>query len=874
MNSLPPRQVAVQTSIPDSAKPAVEPLRFSCTCDPISIQTTTWQPPASLTIQPLLTRVAGVQVTPYSGAPGAWSTVRIRGIANVTGSRQPLYVVDGLPAYNTDVTPELWTSVHDFYRSNLNGGLDRTPHAPNANPLLDLAVDDIATVEVLKGAAATARYGMQGSNGVILISTRQGADGRAAPQPLRVRYTGWAGVQQVRQRYQLLNARQYADLTNAAALNSGNPPPYAAADFASLGENNWQDQAFRTAGVQSHNLSLDGLARHTRYLVAANYLQQTGVVQGSSLSRYQLRLNLDQQLIEKLSVGLRASASQTDQRYAGTDFDGGPLLQGLLLGIPAVPARNASTSNASLLPNPRQELDYYYSTPRTRRLLVQLQATYQFSPALQLTVRGRREQAEARELSYSPDKLPPAQLLVVGSGTATTSVQNWVVDATLRYQRTWADQHVLAAALTYLRQQYRRTLENRTQTSYSSSGFGYAERQSAIHSPSLSGTYTYAGRYEVQASLRSEVVLGSGGATSDYRLFPGGQLSWHAHRETFLADVAGLSELTLWAGVGQTSTFFSADRTTHHDAGLRLGLLGGHLTLEASTYQRRTRHAQTVVPIALLTSGGITYTQLFPDVKLLNRGLELAIGSTWQWGTLVGSTQLAAATNRHEVEDITPDYLFGPRVNGLEKGQPLARAFVLEQQGTYPASSSRAGEARFADRNGDGIIGYGDGYYAGSGLPRYTLNLFQQLRRNRFQLEAQLDGLFGYQLLNPTLVELDVPSGYANSSVRALDYWNPDHQNTSVPAPGSYPSPYLSNQALASGSHLRLSQLSLAYELVKQPSRKVSVWVGGQNLFVTGNYRGFDPNVSGGGASPLLAGRDASVYPVARVWQLGVRGEF
>ena len=87
--------------------------------------------PPFTTIQPALSRVAGVQVTPYSGAPGAWSTVRIRGVANVTGSSQPLYVVDGVPAYNTDVTPERWDA-------SSGGGLNapRTPHTPTANPLL------------------------------------------------------------------------------------------------------------------------------------------------------------------------------------------------------------------------------------------------------------------------------------------------------------------------------------------------------------------------------------------------------------------------------------------------------------------------------------------------------------------------------------------------------------------------------------------------------------------------------------------------------------------------------------------------------------------------------------------------------------------
>ena len=131
--------------------------------------------------------------------------------------------------------------------------------------------------------------------------------------------------------------------------------------------------------------------------------------------------------------------------------------------------------------------------------------------------------------------------------------------------------------------------------------------------------------------------------------------------------------------------------------------------------------------------------------------------------------------------------------------------------------------------------------------------------------------MFGYQILNQMLRSLDDPSGYYNSSARALDYWTPANQNTSVPRPGSRPSSFLSDQTLESGNHVRLSQLTVSYDVLPTGPRKMSVWVGGQNLFVTGSYRGFDPNVSGGGAAPFYAGQDASVYPVARVWQLGVR---
>lgn len=828
--------------------------------------------PAFITIQPALSRVAGVQVTPYSGAPGAWATVRIRGIAHVTGSSQPLYVVDGVPAYNTEVTPEESPRAGASFNNN-SYLVVPTPSTPAANPLLDLPVEDVAQVEVLKGAAATARYGMQGANGVVLITTRRGADGSTAPQPLRVRYAGWVGVQQVRQRYDLLNARQYADLANVAAAESNRPPRYSATDLAGLSEGSWQDRVLRVAGVQSHNLSVDGLAHHTRYYLAADYLNQAGVVRQSGLERYHLRANLDQQLTAKLSVGLNASVSQTDQHYAGTEFDAGPLLREALRAAPAVQAGAPAA-------NPLLNLTYFASSPRTRRLLAQLGATYRFSNALILSVRGSREQADARRLDYSPENfdfgIPSKQ--VVETGTVTTSQYNWVVDAALRYGHTFGGQHALAAGLTYLHQKYGRAFDHHEYRGAGlyrfESNYQFSRKNNGIHSPAASLGYTYAGRYEVQASLRTDFAFSSDGTKSEYHWFPGAQLSWHLHKEAFLATASGLSELTLWGGVGQTSTFFSPDRTTHQDAGLRLGLLGGRLTLEASAYQRRTSNAQTRLLIEVPTGTGYISYYLFPDVALLNQGLELTLGSTWRLGALAGVTQLAAAANRNRVEEIGGNSQSGLRVQQLEVGQPVSRFFVYEQQGTYPAGSPNAGQVRLRDRNGDGQINYADGSYQGSGLPRHTLSLYQQFRLRRFGLTAQLDGLFGYQILNPTLVALDAPTGGFNSTTRALDYWTLSHQDTAVPRAVAYPSFLLSDQTLESGDHVRLSQLTLSYDVLPMGPRRASVWVGGQNLFVTGNYRGFDPNVSSGGASPLLAGQDASVYPVARVWQVGVRGQF
>ena len=883
-------------------------------CTAISQPITTTQSPSSLftTVQPVLSRIAGVQVTPYSGAPGAWSTVRIRGVANLTGSSQPLYVVDGVPVYNYDATPESWNG----YGYNPDGRPTNTslvtPFSPAPNPLLDIPPEDIALVEVVKGAAATAQYGGQGTNGVIRISTRRGADGNATAQPLRVRYAGWGGVQQVRQRYDLLGARQYANLMNVAAANDGRPAPYSATDLATLGEENWQDKVLRVAGIQSHNLSVDGLTtQHTRYYAAADYLRQTGVLVHSDLSRYSLRTNVEQQFGSKLTVSLRAAGSQIDQHQLSYEPNAGPLLRQVLLAPTAVPAR---TANGSVLPlDPLREANVAGRTPRTGRLLTQLHTSYQLTPALTLRAFGGYERVTTNDyyhLDYTtPNNFsnPPTIRRYQRSDSAEVNVKSWVAGAELHYQRTLAEHHVFTTDLTYWRQQL--TLEQRRSSqeeitnsnpdpqfnsgSFSRSTYWQEGKSVPVHSPVAALTYVYGGRYEMQASLRSDFTLKNEYNRSRFFWFPGGAVRWHLHQESFLRDASVVSALTLQAGLGYTSNslfnpYFqrpysyiiatypttisqeklNADRTTHLDAGVHLGLLSDRLTLDATVYTRRTAHAQAVISNQVPVVGGGNSLYAKPlDVDLRNQGLELTLSGNWTAGQLRGVSTLAAATNRNELTALRTSNGLNYAHETLEVGQRIDRLWVAEQNGTYPAGDPAAGSAR--------LVGFLRPQ--GNGLPRYTLNISQQLDWEKWSLTAQLDGLFGYQLLNSTLVSLDAPAGFSNASTRALAYWTPTNQNTSVPRPGNAASSAYflpTTQNLASGNHVRLSQLSLSYEVVRKASYRASVWMGGQNLLVTGKYRGYDPNVSSAGAAPMYAGRDASVYPVARVWQVGIRGQF
>ena len=844
--------------------------------------------PGLTTMQSLLSQVAGVQVTPYSGAPGAWAAVRIRGVNSVTSPSQPLYVVDDVPVYNTDPTPEAWASMRNFFTSPAFRA--ETPFTSGGNPLLDLPVEDVATVEVLQDAAATARYGLQGGNGVVRITTRRGAAGQPGPQPVRVRYAGYVGVQQVRQRYAVLDGPQFAALANQAWTNSGRTGLlYDAEEVRSRGSVNWQDELFRTGISTGHNLSLDGNTRTTRYYVAADYLNQNGVLKGSSLTRYSLRANVDQQVTARGSLGLKVAGSQIDQRYPGFDPDAGGLLQNALQEVPLGTRRDAQ--GLPFTSDPVQTAGAVRGTPHTRRLLAQLSATYQLRPDLTLRVLGSREETTARQDTYAD--FPPLSGISMfrrtesekGLATATS----WVGQAILRYQRTLAERHALTASAEYLLQKFSQKLADSLETTTTfSQGFPGSPVSATgvsrafistefkllhpIQSPTVAVGYVYDGRYEVQASLRADHLNNDRPTRDTTFWYPGAQVRWHLGHEQFMAGVAGLDELVLHVGMGRTSaSLFSLaqssglDRSTQVDAGVQAAWLDRRLTASATVYQRRTQHIPGTFAFPISMGGTFYY---FTDFELRNRGLELTLSSAWQRGPVRGSTTLAAAAAFNRVEEIAALRFFSNQrtvvptieTTTLETGQPLG------QHRVYDSTLSPTGAPQTSP---------GPGETYGTGLPRYTLNLTQQLSYRRFQLDAQVDGLFGYQILNPTLLALDTPNGRGNNSVEVLNYWMPGNQSTRIPRPSAdlrtLPA---TRQNLTSGDHLRLTQLVVSYALLNTAARKVSVWVGGQNLLVTGRYRGYDPNVNSRGGAPFVAGIDAANYPVARAWQLGVRGQF
>jgi TonB-linked SusC/RagA family outer membrane protein len=815
--------------------------------------------------------VAGVQATPYSGAPGAQVAVRIRGAASLSGNAQPLYVVDGIPVFqNTFQAPARENSSFNF-RPAESIELD-------TNPLLSIPAEDIEMVEVLKGAWETARYGAQGANGVIRITTKRGKAG-----PLRVHYAGYGGVQKVRYRYDLLNAQEYAELANEAALNANQRAPFSLEQVAAFGKGtDWQDELLRTAAVQEHHLSLDGGSSRTHYYAGADYLNQKGIVLNSSLSRYAGRAAIEHQLGQHLKLHAAVGLSETRQRMSAVGAAANALAY-----MPTIPVRNpdgsyGSSGRYSL--NPVQWAQESYTTPQQRRILAQLGTRYEFLPGLVLDLRGNLERATLSSTTYSPSftNTPAGQ-----SGDNTAHYQQWVLNPALRYTgRFKEDRHVVEASVEAIRQKRTSETETRfyvpgqTQPDFFNVSGGSSEANIVAYQ--LVTAYTFAGRYQVQGGLRRD-ASSAFTAEDRWQWLPSAQATWHAGKEAFLQGSDHISQLDAWVGWGFTSeagnigrnffqvpianggnlssraSVFLREPTQHVDAGLTLGLFRSRLNLTLGAYTRRTHAAGRL----------IASSSLFHETsQVRNSGLEVALDGTWQAGPVRGITTLAAAANRNRFTTDRTDTFYATDYQRTAHEQPLSTFYGLRYQGV-----DDQGAPKFQDTNGDGTSNFLDAVLLGSGLPHQLVSLGQHLSYRRATLQAQLDGMFGYQVYNTALAALDVPEVYFNNgSGRLRNRWTPTNTDTDVPRANNNVSfPGVTTYALQSGNHVRLSSLTLAYNVWEKDSRHIAVWVGGNNLFVLSKYRGFDPNISSAGSDNQQAGIDASTYPTARTVLLGVR---
>ena len=256
-------------------------------------------------------RVTGVTAVQTSGAPGSSSSIRVRGQATINAGAEPLYVIDGVIVQGGGNQSGASLGLGDALG---NGSVSTVSPLSTINPA------DIVSMEILKDASATAIYGAQGSNGVVLITTKRGKAGEA-----KFTYDGSVSVHRQMKRLDLLNLREFAEFYNdMAAQGEISKPDETYSDPSILGKGtNWQDAVFRTAWQHQHQISAQGGTETVKYYLSGGFMDQEGTIIGSNFNRYSFRANIDAQLKKWMKIGLNVSYTRTKDDLKLADSDEG-----------------------------------------------------------------------------------------------------------------------------------------------------------------------------------------------------------------------------------------------------------------------------------------------------------------------------------------------------------------------------------------------------------------------------------------------------------------------------------------------------------------------------------------------------------------------
>jgi TonB-linked SusC/RagA family outer membrane protein len=780
--------------------------------------------------QALQGRVPGLSVASAGTAPGQNPVLRIRGNRSFLDTGDPLLVVDGVP-----------------FDGNLN----------------DLNPDDIATVDVLKDASATAIYGGRGASGVLLLTTRRGRAG--AP---RFSYDGYAGPKTTYGRYDLQNGQQFYNYRLEAfrAQNPGFNPntspnfltPDERANYAAGKTTDYQDLLFQTGRLQNHSLGLSGGTDRTQYSAALGYYDETGIVPVQRFQRYSLRGTLDQQLGQRVKVGL----STLNAALRDNDPNVSALFQ-ILTTSPLASPYDAS-GNPVLYPNGDQTgtnplalyvPDAHRDQRRRWRTFNSLYGQVNILPGLDYRANMGVDIRSETSDSYYAANTPQNGGGLGTASYATAKTRGLLLENVLTYSRTLG-RHYLHATGLYSRQQYHADYTQASAvgvtgpigTGGSPSGGGNSLE---LGLTSLMGRlhYAYADRYSATLTARQDGSsrLPPGGKN---KLFPAAAVAWNLANEAFLAGSTRLSTLKLRASLGRTGGAGAAltgfgqsssgalnpilnwESTTTLDVGLDFGFFDNRVTGSLDLYRQRS--SDLLIPDALPSGSGYG-SYLRSGGLVQNRGLEIGLTTVnvraARPGGFAWRTEWNFTMNREQILDLGLTNADGSPRNDLGNqrfiGQPLYAFYDYKKTGIWQTSeasearryNSKPGQIKVEDLDNNGVINPADRQLIGSRQPQFEAGLTNHFSYKGFDMTIVALTRVGATVVDPILFG---PSYYTTNTGRRnqlnLNYWTPTNPTNDYPQPDQSPRAnewptYGSTLGYRDGTFLKVRSIDLGYTL-------------------------------------------------------------
>lgn len=847
-------------------------------------------------------KVAGVRVVQSSGEPGAGVDVSIRGIGSIRSGSSPLFVVDGVPLSNENVS----AASPDFGLGNSSA----------KNPLNFLNTSDIASITVLKDASAAAIYGARGSNGVVIITTKQGKTGEAS-----ITIDSYLSVASVIKKIDVLSANEYRNAISDTSYDHG-------------GNTDWQDELFRDAITQNHNFSFSKKTDSGNYYTSLSHMNQEGIVETSGFKRTTARLNAEESFLDnkRLKVKVNLTASQINETGVPNGADAGSDGQLIIHALMANPTQpvfdedgDYTNFNLNQNYNPMHLLHIYDDHTKTLRVLGNVETTFRIIDGLEY------------KFNYGIDRSVSERNSTIYPNPTDRTPDGAYVQSNLDSQSSLMEHY-----LTYIFGVEKNNFEvlggfsyqkfDFSGTSFSLSGIdemgtgvapeydpGYSGEQSGVNGYAQENelqsyfgrlNYNFDNKYLLTASLRADGSTRFG-ENNKYGYFPSFALGWNLDRESFINDTETINQLKLRASWGQTGNQEVQNKITqasysqsasggyylYDDYSLINGIVVNRtanpdLKWEVVTqlnigtdfslwknkiygsfdyYNKTTTDAILNISSEPLSPTSTVWKNI--DGKIVNKGFEFTLGSQlvntddFSW-----SLDVNGATLKNEVKNLPVSELYsgdvaGPGLSGVyaniyKSGYEAGAFFMLKHLGF-----DDNGNDIFEDFNNDTVINSDDRQIFEGALPNFTFGINTNLNYKHWDLSLAFIGQTGGLLVNNTNLALNINNIASDRNVLSEFYNN---------GASSSNTPQLSTLYLEKSDFIRLNNARIGYTFNTEKLnfnwlKGLNLYVSAQNLFTITNYSGFDPLVnsprSTGGNQSI--GIDYTTYPSSKSYMIG-----
>lgn len=845
-------------------------------------------------------KVAGVQMINNSGQPGGASTVRIRGNSAITGTGQPLYVVDGVALDGRSARP------------STSAGIGT---APDGNPLNFINPADIESMEILKDASATAIYGSRAAYGVVLITTKRGKSGDT-----KIDVSASAGVGNIARRVDVLSGDEYR-----AALKKYN---LANGDFGT--SVNALDEVLRTAYNQNYSVGISGGANGNTFRASLGYQDQQGIVKTTDFKKYSAGFNGNFKFLESKKLGLDVNmiSNQYLESIAPITTDAGftgSLISQALSWNPTQSFYNPDGSlfidYGSTTINPLAALAANSDKSKVSSILGSVSPYYKITPWLEyrmlasVNYSAGIRRASTRSTLNLQGIQPSGDFLGGYASYSNTELVTQQFTNTLNFNKEVANKLNINAVIGYEYSNFINKSAINTATGFGNLPLDYTDAFEAtlksnrtfvtsydptteLQSYFARAIFNYDSKYILTATVRADGST-KFGTNNKYGYFPSFAVAWNIKQENFLSDVKWLDLLKIRAGYGKTGNQdfpsgssqqrfvyrtpskagdpipqvginnqndnlkWQEDKQTN--VGVDFGLLGNKLTGSIDYFNKTTKdllYPQTA--FAPAEQGNvITWKNL--NGEIINKGLEMNLNAniiekdnlSWSLG---GNLTYIKNTVKNLNDLIKTGSLSGQGLSDvttevIQNGLPLF-AMVTRQYNGLAAN----GFSLYTD---DGFTKY----YVGNPNPKFIMGLSTNLRYKKLSFTANFNGAFGQSIYNNTANSVLAISNLGNRNVSSALLNSPIQESLANPIAAS-------SRYIEKGDYVKLANATINYNVgnIGKAIKSLNIYINGQNLFVITNYTGFDPevNINKSVNGVPSAGIDYTAYPTARTFNFGV----